>query len=154
MVSKSARPIDLELELAEDEYDLNRTQQALLIQGQIVQEALASQKVEIERMKAQIDSMPKRLDDALDGFLKQVQGIGPQTGIQPAQGGNWLSLLPELGKMFGLGTSTPNQAILIDLQSQFENMTAQLWKLQLRKMKDQLGIPEHVVSESVHLTGT
>lgn len=145
---------DINLELAEDEYDLDLTRQYLAIQAQIVQEALASIKVEQERMKVQIDTMPKRLDEALDSFLKNVQGITPSGGAAPSGGSNWLSMLPDLAKMLGIGSSTPNQAILIDLQTQFESMTAQLWKLQLRKMKDQLGIPDHIVSSGVHLTGS
>jgi len=151
--------IDVELELAEDEYDLNRTQQALLIQGQIVQEALASLKVEQERMKSQIDSMPKRLEDTIDQFLKTL----PQAQLGQAAsigGGGWASAIPQIIQFLG-GSNASNsldQELQGVFQDQFKRTTLNLWKNAFRDLNRKMGISDHVVvseaSEGVHLTGT
>jgi hypothetical protein len=143
-----SKPIDVGLELAEDEYELNLTQQALILQSQAVQEALTKLSAKIDATQGTI---APTVEKVVNDLLKPLVEGRPNIPIPSASGGGILNALPDLMKMFGIGTQTPNQAIIFDLQSQFEAMTAQLWKLQLRKMKDQLGIPEHIPFEGMHL---
>ena len=143
----------LDIELAEDEYEINRTQQALMIQSQYVQEALASLKVEQDKMKGQLDMMPKRIEDTLDGYLKRMQDLSPSSGPMPSIGGGGLiNAIPEIAKLLGLGgPANVNTAMLEDLSNQFNAMTAFMWKQKLRQMRGEVGLPEHLPIEGMHL---
>ena len=147
------KQIDIELELAEDEYGLDLTRQALVLQAQIVQEALASQKVEIQRIQGTIAPTIQRiLDEMLKPLLPQTQG---QTGLAPVApsgpGGN-LNVAEPIMKMLGIGQPTNvNVELLNDLSNQFNQMTAFMWKQKLRQMRGEVGLPEHLPIEGMHL---
>lgn len=142
----------LQLEAAERDYEEDLLREQIIK----VESYLVNEKTEIDRMKQQIDSMPKRIEETLDAYLKRMQEMAPQQP-QPIggglPGGNIISALPDLLKIFGIGgPSNVNTELLMDLSNQFNAMTAFMWKQKLRQMREEAGLPEHLPIEGMHLT--
>ena len=96
---KSSQNDRLAIELAEDEYEINRTQDALIHQAQAVQEALVSLKADIERTQGMI---APTVEKVLNETLKPLVGSQP---IIPPTGGatNIFDMVPDILKMLGIG---------------------------------------------------
>ena len=138
-----------DIEAAERDYEEDQLREQLIKTQEILMSVAADQ----QRMRGQIDSMPKRLDETLDSFLKSLQSTPPMI-TSPTSGG-WLSMIPEFAKILGIGG--PSNTLDVQLQDmfqyQFKKTTLGLWTQAFKDINKKMGIPEHLdLSESVHLS--
>jgi hypothetical protein len=149
-----------EVAFAEDEFELNLIESALLNQTQLVQEALGSLKADIERTQRMIaPTVEKALNDALKPYLGAPPPNGtPQNPMIPSAGGGILNMVEPVMKLLGIG----NQSNALDsqlqemFQYQFKRTTLGLWSQAFKDINKKMGLPEHldITSEGMHLSGT